>query len=336
MITHGKPTDGMLYSLCDELSPGDTILDFANEHYKTSVHRHAVCCDYDINYLGIGISGGTKGALEGPSVMVGGTSFKNHDDFLNSFCKNVVHVDEDPDSGHFTKMVHNGIEYAMMQAIADIYAFTLNDRACMTQIIHELRTSIISGSLLNITMEALKRHDLNSIRDVAHMNDTGLWCVQYALENRLSVPTIEAAVNTRISSQHRSNSTYKKHDKRYQPEFRMKLVRESLFFMYAMASLDGIKLLKHKGIDISRAQTAYNTATIIECPLISFDEKTLLEVCDRYANSARKLAFKCIIQKIPVPLLVSCVQYYDFMKSEKTSVNLIMAQRNVFGGHSLT
>jgi 6-phosphogluconate dehydrogenase len=210
MLPHGSVNFENIKHTSNLLNSSDTIIDCANEHYIQSFKNSNVCEKNSVNYLGVGMSGGANGALNGPAIMVGGQMhiYEKQKDFLKSFCTNVVYLNSNPDSGHFTKMVHNGIEYSMLQIFADIYGYLNNNKQSMKTFLEKIETnhSDLYGYLGICAKKVLEIYELPNISDKAQMNDTGLWCVQYAYENKLNTPTMHSAVMTRISSNMEKNN----------------------------------------------------------------------------------------------------------------------------------
>ena len=336
MLPHGEPSMSMIKHTVKLLEPGDTIIDCANEHYTNSVQREKLCGTYQVNYLGTGMSGGANGALYGPAVMIGGRKsvYDAQKSYLHSFCNSVVHIDETPDSGHFTKMVHNGIEYAMLQTIADVYAYFNYNYDFMTTILRRCcnEKCELNGYLTQCAMYVLDNYDIEKISDSAHMNDTGLWCVEYAYANGLSVPTMHSAVQARLASK------LPKHNVKYQrtnTKVDLDAGYQALRLVFAMAVYEGITLIEHKRIASNRAQEAWSTSTIIECPMVDKNKRELECITNESIHKARLLLAECVRNGVPVPSVSAAVQHHDFVNQPVTQMNLLMAQRNYFGQHPI-
>jgi 6-phosphogluconate dehydrogenase len=335
MLPHGEPSFSVLSNTMKLLEPGDTIIDCANEHYLQSMKNKELCDNYKVNYLGTGMSGGANGALNGPAIMSGGNlgTFSQQQVFLNSFCKNVVHVNTSADAGHFTKMVHNGIEYVMLQAIADIYAYYNFDYDFTTAILRRClnQNSEMNGYLTKIAFTVLDNYDIDNISDVAKMNDTGLWCVEYAYKYGINVPLMHSAVQSRIAS----NLPKQKCAQRYNLNVDLNYGYDALRLVFAMGVMEGIKLIKHKEIQLSKAQEAWKTGTIIECPMVLLNEDSLQSIIHDSVMKARMMLVECVRNGISVPSVSTALQNYDFTHQQKTQMSLLMAQRNYFGQHEI-
>ena len=339
MLPHGETTNEIISHTLKLIEPGDTIIDCANEFYKESSLREKLCDKYQVNYLGTGMSGGASGALNGPAVMVGGraSAFMQQKDYLNAFCKNVVHVNNDADSGHFTKMVHNGIEYVMLQAIADMYAYFNYDydytsavlRRCSSE--NSEMNGYLTRSAFNVLDNCDDMYNMDKIRDVAHMNDTGLWCVEYAYKNGICTPTMHSAVQARIASNFPKNT--EAIGQRCNYNIDLDAAYNALRLVYAMSVYEGLMLINHKRIDEKKAQDAWSAATIIECPMIMCSKRKLMGIADESIYKARMFLIECVRNGVPVPSVSAAIQHHDFINQKKTQMNLIMAQRHYFGQH---
>ncbi|MDQ5951278.1 MAG: hypothetical protein QG639_555 [Patescibacteria group bacterium] len=209
MLTAGQATDEMIQKVAELLSPGDTIIDGANSFYKDSQRRAEYVLQKKLHFIDVGVSGGPGGARNGACLMIGGTK-KNFDTHLELF-KSVAAPEsyqffEGYGAGHFTKMVHNGIEYGMMQAIAEGFAvlkksdykIDLIDAASIYN-----KGSVIESRLVGWLKSGLEKEGeaLESISgSVAHSGE-GLWTVETAQELKIEVPVIEGSLQYRIDSQ---------------------------------------------------------------------------------------------------------------------------------------
>tara|TARA_B100001094_G_scaffold330601_1_gene396204 strand:- start:929 stop:2149 length:1221 start_codon:yes stop_codon:yes gene_type:complete len=331
LLPQGKPTFELINNLVNILDKDDTIIDSANEHYKAGTLLEELCEIEDVNFLGIGMSGGSKGALNGPGIMVGGKekTFKTQQKYLNSFCENVVHINDDPSSGHYAKMVHNGIEYGMLQGICDIFSYLNQDPEIMKEFLLNCFNSEIDGLLIQNAVDVLNEYNLDDIQDIASMNNTGLWCSQIAMENMIPLPIISNGVNARIYSKYKDNNN----EIRTNIDIDTESAVKALEFIYAYSILEGISLLDIKNIERSKAQFSWSKGTIIECKMIEYSRQRLLEKIELNVKSARRVFLQCVFYEIPVPVLSNAIDFYDFTHETKTSISLLMAQRNKFGEH---
>jgi 6-phosphogluconate dehydrogenase len=219
MVKAGDPVDATIASIAPLLEEGDLLIDGGNSLYADTERRVADLESRSFGYIGMGVSGGAKGALEGPSMMPGGTKAA-YDAIEPLVRKMAAQVDDGPcvtyigpgGAGHFVKTVHNGIEYGIEQILAEAYDLMkrgagLNGDAMADVLGQWNATEELSSFLVEITEICLRTKDPASggdlvelIVDAAGQKGTGLWTVQSALEMGISVPTIYAALNARVLS----------------------------------------------------------------------------------------------------------------------------------------
>lgn len=222
MVQAGKGTDAVISELVKRFEPGDIIVDGGNANFHDTIRREAEIKPTGIHFVGAGISGGEEGALNGPSIMPGGSaeSYETLGPILASIAAVaegepcVTHVGTDG-AGHFVKMVHNGIEYADMQLIAEAYDLirqgTGKSPAEIAEIFAEWNTGELESYLIEITAEVLKQTDaatgqplVDVILDEAGAKGTGAWTVQNALDLGVPVSGIAEAVFARSLSSKRA------------------------------------------------------------------------------------------------------------------------------------
>jgi 6-phosphogluconate dehydrogenase len=219
MVKAGAPTDAMIDALVPHLEPGDIVVDGGNAHFEDTRRREARLRDQGLHFVGAGISGGEEGALNGPSIMPGGSreSYQALGPLLEDIAAKVTgescctYIGPDG-AGHFVKMVHNGIEYADMQFIAEAYDVLRGAGLTSAEIADAFRawnTGDLESFLVEITAEVLDAVDADTgrplvdvIADAAEQKGTGRWTVQTALELGVPVNTIAEAVFARSASGH--------------------------------------------------------------------------------------------------------------------------------------
>ncbi|NBA74059.1 decarboxylating 6-phosphogluconate dehydrogenase [Emticicia sp. ODNR4P] len=208
MVPAGEIVDAVIEQLIPLLNPSDIIIDGGNSFYKDSLRRHAHLKDKGIEFLDCGTSGGTSGALQGACTMIGGDTdvFKYVEEVFQkiSIQNGYLHTGR-AGSGHFTKMVHNGIEYGMMQAIAE--GFEVFERSQFDidfQKTAELfnHGSVVRGWLMELTANAFaKDPQLDAIKGVMHSSGEGKWTLETALDMGVPTPVIALSVMMRYRSQ---------------------------------------------------------------------------------------------------------------------------------------
>lgn len=208
MVPAGPVVDQVLTELVPHLQPGDIIIDGGNSFYQDSVRRHDWLQEKGIHYLDCGTSGGTSGARNGACTMIGGD---------RAVYDSVAHLFNDisvpggslyigaSGSGHFTKMVHNGIEYGMMQSIAEGFevmehsGYAINYEAVAGLFNHG---SVIRGWLMELTQQAFRKDPkLAGIKGIMHSSGEGKWTLETALDMGVPTPVIALSVMMRYRSQ---------------------------------------------------------------------------------------------------------------------------------------
>jgi 6-phosphogluconate dehydrogenase len=219
MVKAGQPVDDLIATLSPLLQEGDLLIDGGNSLYTDTERRVQDLERQSFGYIGMGVSGGAKGALEGPSMMPGGTRAA-YAAIESLVCKMAAQVDDGPcvtyigpgGAGHFVKTVHNGIEYGIEQILAEAYDLMkrvagLEGEAMADVLAAWNQTEELASFLVEITEVCLRARDpetgsdlVEFIVDAAGQKGTGLWTVQSALDMGVPVPTIYAALNARVLS----------------------------------------------------------------------------------------------------------------------------------------
>jgi 6-phosphogluconate dehydrogenase len=219
MVKAGQPIDDLIATLSPLLDEGDLLIDGGNSLYTDTERRVAELESKSFGYIGMGVSGGAKGALEGPSMMPGGTRAA-YDAIESLVRKMAAQVDDGPcvtyigpgGAGHFVKTVHNGIEYGIEQVLAEAYDLMkrvagLNGNQMADVLGHWNSSEELASFLVEITEVCLRTKDpengadlVEAIVDAAGQKGTGLWTVESALNMGIAVPTIYAALNARVMS----------------------------------------------------------------------------------------------------------------------------------------
>ena len=227
MVKAGAPVDAVIQEISPYLEAGDLLIDGGNSEYHDTERRVAELESKSFGFIGMGVSGGAKGALEGPSMMPGGTK-ASYDAIESLVCKMAAQVEDGPcvtyigpgGSGHFVKTVHNGIEYGIEQILAEAYDLMkrvggLNGTQMADVFGHWNSTEELASYLVEITEVCLRTKDpvdgsdlVEKIVDKAGQKGTGLWTVVSALEMGAPVPTIYAALNARVLSSMKSQRTH--------------------------------------------------------------------------------------------------------------------------------
>src|SRR5688572_30704321 len=218
MIPAGGPVDQMIEKLTPLLSPGDILIDGGNSHFLDTRRREAALREKQINFVGCGVSGGEEGARFGPSIMPGGSeaAWARVRDVLEAIAAKteagacVTHVGPDG-SGHFVKMVHNGIEYGDMQIIAEVYDVLHRGLGLSTpetaDVFDEWNRGPLESFLIELSAQVCRVKDAETGQPLVDVNQdkagqkgTGKWTAQVALDLAVAIPTIAAAIDARVLS----------------------------------------------------------------------------------------------------------------------------------------
>jgi 6-phosphogluconate dehydrogenase len=208
MVPAGSPVDEMIEKLVPHLNEGDIVIDAGNSHYKDTLRRYQELKEKNIDFVDVGTSGGTSGARWGACTMIGAEDdvFQYLEPIFKDICveKGYLHTGENG-TGHFVKMIHNGIEYGMMQAIGEGFeilhtsSFDLNLEKVAQVWNHG---SVVRSWLMELTESAFKkRPQLEDITGVIRSSGEGLWTVQEALELKVPAPVITQSLFTRYGSE---------------------------------------------------------------------------------------------------------------------------------------
>jgi len=377
LVPAGKPVDSMIERFLPYLQEGDLIIDGGNSHYDDTDRRFNYLSNKSINFIGAGVSGGSKGARYGPSIMPGGD--KDAYKIVRPIFENVAaKIKDEPcvsflgntSSGHYVKMIHNGIEYGIMQLISEVYNVLKNPLGKENEEIYEIfkkwNNGILNSYLIEITRDIFLAKDEESggylidiILDKAKQKGTGKWTSQSAMDFGASIPTIDASVSMRIISSFKDLRM--KGDKIYGNKkleissIDIEDLEKSLIFSFIISFSQGLSQLK-----IASEEKSYNLNYVDICKIwrggciiraelledfmkafklnpklenLLFDEN-ISSLIKNSVNSARKVAIYCIEHNIPVHALLSSISYFDALKSSRLPMNLIQAQRDCFGEHT--
>jgi 6-phosphogluconate dehydrogenase len=376
MVTAGSAIDTALVSFSPFLSAGDVVMDGGNSFFLDTERRCSELAKQGVHYMGVGVSGGEEGALKGPSIMAGG-SREGYDQVGQMLTRIAAQVDGPccqllgpRGAGHYVKMVHNGIEYAIMQIIAE--AYDLLTRTGLTveqvqQVFSEWNSGELNSFLMQITAEVLTKYDLEAkqplvslILDRAKQKGTGKWTSQSALELGIPTPTIDAAVVARNLSSLKEERVgaskilkQTKLSKSAPDKFVERLegaVRASIIVSYAQGFhlMRGAAKTYHYEIPFAEVARIWKGGCIIRAKLLNSigrafkvngDLQNLMmdsELASVLMSLEGKWRDTVKIAKdisVPVPAFSASLDYYDGYRSERLPANLIQALRDLFGAH---
>jgi 6-phosphogluconate dehydrogenase len=381
MVKAGAPTDAVIDELSELLEPGDILIDGGNAQFADTIRREAAAKARGINFVGCGISGGEEGALKGPSVMPGGSAkaYESLGPILEKISAQVdgapccTHIGENG-AGHFVKMVHNGIEYADMQLIAEAYDLLRRgaglEPAEIADIFAEWNKGDLDSFLIEITAEVLRQVDAETgkpfvdvVVDAAGMKGTGTWTVQTALELGVPVSGIAEAVFARgLSSAvlQRSgagslpgpNGSWSIKDK----DIFVEDVRQALYASKIVAYAQGLDEIVAGAatydwnIDLGAVARIWRGGCIIRAVFLNRITEAYDGAADQPASllfapyftdavagvqdSWRRVVAGAAQSGLPTPGFAAALAYYDGLRSPRLPAALIQGQRDFFGAHT--
>jgi 6-phosphogluconate dehydrogenase len=380
LVPAGHIVDSVIDELLPHIQPGDLLIDGGNSYFKDTSIRMRRLNAKAIEYLGVGISGGEEGARLGPSIMPGGSK-EAYENVHSMFESAAAKVDGEPcviylgpdSAGHYVKMVHNGIEYASMQLIAESYDLMKRGLGMDDNQLHDVfslwNEHELKSYLIEITSRIFSRVDtktgsrlIDEILDVARQKGTGMWASQSAMELHVPTPTIDVAVTMRDFSgleeqRSRGADSFAGGTELFSGNHAAFLTQleRGLYAGMVISYAQGMHLLNeasvvyHYGLDMESVARIWRGGCIIRARLLddiasAFHRDTLLpnlildpavsQKIKSYEKDLRATVGAALAMRIPVPGLMSAVSYLDAFRSAWLPANLIQAQRDYFGAHT--
>ena len=380
LVPAGRVVDSAIEELLPLLEEGDIVIDAGNSHFKDTDRRAGALSGKGFHYLGVGVSGGEQGARHGASIMPGGPR-EAYDRVERILVDVAAKVDGEPcvtllghgSAGHYVKMVHNGIEYGLMQLIAETYDLMKRGLGISNEELREIygrwNQGELGGFLVEITSRIFGRRDektgrplIDQILDAARQKGTGMWTSQDAMDLQLPVPTIDVAVAMRNLSA--MKELREKADRTLEGPRRALSTDRGVFVDRLARALYAAMILTYaQGMSqLARASEArkyhlrledvariWQGGCIIRAELLKeiraafrrtpdlasllLDDRLGGAVAERQAD-LRFVIATGIEQGIPVPGLTASLAYYDGLRSGWLPANLIQAQRDFFGAHT--
>jgi 6-phosphogluconate dehydrogenase len=377
MVKAGSAVDDVLLELVPHLQKGDILIDGGNSHYRDSERRENTLKKKGIQFVGMGVSGGEQGALLGPSMMPGGS--KEAYDHLAPLLQSMAADDGDKGkcvaymgsggAGHFVKMVHNGIEYGVMQLLAESYHLLKEGAGLDAKSLADLyakwsKTPELSSFLLDITAKIFLQNDpdtgaplIDVIRDAAGQKGTGKWTTEAAFDLGIAIPSITAAVDARIISSAKdfrlaeSVKSSPEHEEAKVPPTFIEDVRSALELSILNTYAQGFQLLvaasaqNQWNLPLSEIIRCWQGGCIIRAELLTWyrkafsgEEKASAHLRARFSaehqHAWRRIVAFGAIRALPLPAMSASLSYYDSYRSAWLPQNLIQAQRDAFGAHT--
>ncbi len=382
MVKAGPAVDAVIKALLKHLSKGDIIIDAGNSLYTDSIRRTEELQKKGIHFVGMGVSGGEEGALRGPSIMPGGSkeSWKALSPILKKIAAKdfsgkpcVTHVGADG-AGHYVKMVHNGIEYGVMQMMAEAYQVLKSIYGLkpdeIAKIFKKYNKGRLKSYLFEISVPILEQKDefkkghlIDYILDKAGQKGTGRWVAIDALQRGATLPTITMAVFARtLSSEKDKRIKLAKQFKKPRVKASIPLnkfikqLESALYAGMVSSYAQGFELIaiaaKEQGwkINFSEVTRIWEGGCIIRADMLNFLHKAFMKAKGKPVHLFTIKEIRSALQKdlkdwravvsygsqmgISMPCLGSALGYFEDMTSEKVSANFIQGLRDYFGAHT--
>jgi 6-phosphogluconate dehydrogenase len=380
LVPAGKIVDEVINELKPLLSKDDLLMDCGNSHFTDTNMRIEQLSKSTIHFMGVGISGGESGARYGPSIMPGGAKeiYTRVSGMLEAIS---AKVKEEPcvtwlgpgSAGHYVKMVHNGIEYGLMQLISETYHLLKAAGGMNNDVLHhvfsEWNKGMLHSFLIEITADIFAQKDeltgnrlIDMILDSAHQKGTGGWTSEDAMELQVPVPVIDIAVSMRdlsaykkereIAQQKLEGPGYKFEDDK---NTLTTWLEQALYFSMITTYAQGLSLLRiasgeHKyDLKLENIASIWRGGCIIRASILedirsAFSRQPglsniLLDDTIALKLMQSQIAIRKIIQisvdtGIPIPATMGSLAYYDSYRSGWLPANLLQAQRDYFGAHT--
>lgn len=380
LVPAGKIVDSVIQELVPLLDKGDLIIDGGNSHFTDTNRRVVELKEKGLHFFGMGISGGEEGARKGPSMMPGGDpgAYKVVQPIFEAVA---AKVKGDPcvtyigpgASGHFVKMVHNGIEYGIMQLIAETYEMMKKGLNLPDEKIHATFKQWSEGRLKSFLIEitrdilAFKANGsdhllINDIKDEAKSKGTGKWTSQVAMDLVTPITVIDAAVSMRDMSKYKAirgqaASLYDQEKVKWNgsTEDAVQALEAALYFSTIVAYAQGMHLLAQASAEykyelkMDQIALIWRGGCIIRSVFLEdmyqafkrdvslqhlLLDKEIQKTVSSTLAATRSILAAAITSGIAMPAHTAAIGYFDSFKSERMPSNLIQAQRDYFGAHT--
>lgn len=380
MVPAGKPVDAVLESITPFLNPKDVVIDAGNSYFKDTERRIDDLASKNLHFMGMGVSGGEQGARRGPSIMPGG-DLEAYNLVKPMLEKISAKVNGEPctaymgkgAAGNYVKMVHNGIEYAIMQLISEAYDLLRKGAGLNNNQLYEVFKKWNEGEmnsfLIEITRDIFQQKDdlaegflVDQILDKAGAKGTGKWTSEQAMEIGVSIPTIDIAVTSRILSAYKderlqASQLYTKEEITIpeNKELFIKEVGDALYLATLISYAQGLALLAKASEEYSfetplkDVVKIWRGGCIIRSVLLekfylaySQDDnlsnillnQKISDIVKDNIKSLRNTAAFAVSNGIPSLAIQTALGYFDAFTTDSLPVNLIQAQRDYFGAHT--
>ena len=372
LVPSGKPTDNVIGKLLQILDEGDIIIDAGNTNPIVSFNNKLKVQKNKMLYLGIGVSGGVQGVLDGPSIMIGGdnVAFNQVKDDLSLITSKSIDNSKsydlfgDSNQGHFVKMVHNGIEYVEMQLIASIYKLLISSNNYKNQEIAEifdewnkteLKSYLLEISIKQILEKTDDNYLIEKIDDEAKDNGTGRWMLNYGIELGIPLSMLSSAMDTRFISRFKSfrkeiSKMTKQSSNNYTIDIKsLKIAYQfcrHINFIQAFCLINAANKNYDWNISVSKALNVWSNGSIIKSSQINdlflnysveniLSDKKIIKDLNDYKPEIINVILISLKNDISIPCFSEALNYFNSISNNSLSTKMIQAQRNFFGSHPI-
>ncbi|MEM7295688.1 MAG: NADP-dependent phosphogluconate dehydrogenase [Pseudomonadota bacterium] len=378
LVPAGAPVDAVIDQLLPLLEPGDVIIDGGNSDFRDTIARTRRVESAGLAFLGVGVSGGAEGARHGPSMMAGGTAevYASVQPILEAIAAQfkgdpcVAHLGPDG-AGHFTKTVHNGIEYADMQLIAEVYGCLRDGEgrsaAEIAPVFRRWNDGRLKSYMVEITAEVLAAKDpetdgamVDVIVDAAGQKGTGRWTVIEAIRMGQSASIIEAAVGARVLSSEKpvrvlAEPLLTPAGTQSAAGFAEDDLEQALLVGRILAYAQGFRILRAASeefgweLDFARIAEIWRAGCIIRSDLLDdiaqafrgelpagklILSPSFRDMLTENVACLRRVVATASLRGLPVPALAAALTWFDSVRTARGYTDLTQAQRDYFGAHS--
>jgi 6-phosphogluconate dehydrogenase len=380
LVPAGAPVDSVIKDLAPMLDKGDLLIDGGNSFYTDTDRREKECEDMGLHFIGAGVSGGSKGARFGPSIMPGGPEV-SYNIVKPIFEAVAAKVNGEPcvtyigpkSAGNYVKMVHNGIEYGLMQLISEVYDIMKRGLGMSNEEIQKTFAKWNEGKLQSFLVEITakiftKKDDLTNgwlvdmIQDKGKQKGTGKWTSQNAMDLGVPIPTVDMAVNMREISAYKADRVeieklYKLPSEKVAVDKKaiLKSLEDALYFSYIISYTQGMSMLAQASVEykynlhLAEIAKIWRGGCIIRASLLeditqAFQkdanlknlllDKTFAAKTIKVQGAARKIVKLGVDLGIATASLSASLTYFDSMRTGRLPLNVVQAQRDLFGSHT--
>lgn len=378
MVKAGEPVDMLIEQLLPHLEEGDILIDGGNSYFKDTIRREKYLKEKNIYYLGVGVSGGEEGARKGPAIMPGGdrkayTEVQNilEDISAKAYGEPCCNYIGENGAGHYVKMVHNGIEYADMQLISEIYMLLKHigglSNEELQKVFDDWNHNELESYLIEITADIFKVKDgegylVDKIVDKASQKGTGKWTNLEAMDLGVDISVITSAVNARYMSNLKEERkkgaeliAAPAEKTAMDKEALIELTRNSLYAAKIVCYAQGFKMLDKAQevydwkLNFGEIAKIFRGGCIIRAKFLNDIANSLTaesgvanlifadffrKAVNQNIDKMRELVILAVQNGIAVPALSSALAYLDTYRTAESGANLIQAQRDYFGAHT--